>query len=894
MSFRAAPWGRPSLPGGRHPARPHGPFGGMNAWRNSILKNSWRFGGTPINFGLPSALFRCMASSTSGGGTFSRPTSTDEGPMPIYSWPDKQRPRVCILGGGFGGLYTALRLESLVWPNDKKPQVMLVDQSDRFVFKPMLYELLSGVDVWEIAPSFMELLKNTSVQFVKDSVKLLRPSDHFRRESGGSCTGGVVHLESGTVVEYDWLVLALGAEAKIDVVPGSAEYAIPFTTLDDALKVESQLKMLERRRFGRSIPDIQVAIVGLGYSGVELAATISERLKNTGTVQAINVQTTICPSAPPGNRDAALKVLESRNIQLFLGYFVKCIREASASEDSVTTDTDAKEVNGDHKKLLLELQPAQRGLQSQVLEADMVLWTVGSTSQIPRLQPPDAPYVIPLNGRGQVETEETLQVKGHPRTFAIGDSAALRDPSGKLLPATAQVAFQQADFAGWNLWAAINDRPLLPFRFQNLGEMMTLGRSDAAITASFIEGLTLEGPIGHAARKIVYCLRMPTDEHRVKVGISWLTKTAVDSLASLQNASPAPFAVGGQLISSRSRHHQPLAARHGSRHRGRLRLPTLPLPVQERPHLPPRRRGHGARRRRPRHRRRLPGHPRRRRQGARVPPARRRRVDREAAGCCVLPWWRVRHRLARQAWHPRLPQRPRGSVRRDWGVRVLPPRAGEPAPGGVRGRVGGCAVGGHPRGRRRPVAARPRRSVPLLPRRVQRRRQHRPQHGRPLRRRRRRAPGRRDPPRPRGGPPLLHRQGGRGRRDGVRPRGPRVLRPDMALRVPGDVRAGRPAREPVRRRRGARRRRRDPVRARAGVRGREGLLPQGAGAVVPPGAQGERLWRRAGAVRVQGRRPRVPLRHARLRPGRRAAGDQRCIHQEMKLAAGGDSDLKTV
>ena len=60
------------------------------------------------------------------------------------------------------------------------------------------------VDVWEIAPYFTELLKNTSVQFVKDSVKLLRPSDHLRREPGVSCTGGIVHLESGTVVEYDW------------------------------------------------------------------------------------------------------------------------------------------------------------------------------------------------------------------------------------------------------------------------------------------------------------------------------------------------------------------------------------------------------------------------------------------------------------------------------------------------------------------------------------------------------------------------------------------------------------------------------------------------------------------------------------------------------------------
>ncbi|GJN29301.1 hypothetical protein PR202_gb17518 [Eleusine coracana subsp. coracana] len=452
-----------------------------------------------------------------------------------------RRPRVCILGGGFGGLYTALRLESLEWPSDRKPQVVLVDQSDRFVFKPMLYELLSGeVDVWEIAPSFTELLRNTSIQFVRDSVKLLRPSDHFRREPGESCTGGIVHLESGTVIEYDWLVLALGAEAKIDVVPGSVEYALPFTTLEDALRVESKLKMLERKRFGKNAPPIEVAIVGLGYSGVELAATISERLKKTGTVKAINVQTTICPTAPPGNRDAALKVLESRNIQLFLGYLVSCIREASTSNDSSSTVTDL-EIDSDHKKLILDLQPAERGRQGQILEADFVLWTVGSTSQIPWLQPPDALYVIPLNGRGQVETEETLQVKGHPRTFAIGDSAALRDPSGKLLPATAQVAFQQADFAGWNLWAAINDRPLLPFRFQNLGEMMTLGRNDAAITASFIEGLTLEGPLGHAARKLVYCLRMPTDEHRVKVGISWFTKTVIDSLASVQNAVANSF-----------------------------------------------------------------------------------------------------------------------------------------------------------------------------------------------------------------------------------------------------------------------------------------------------------------------------------------------------------------
>ncbi|CAL5432917.1 unnamed protein product [Camellia sinensis] len=73
------------------------------------------------------------------------------------------------------------------------------------------------------------------------------------------------------------------------------------------------------------------------------------------------------------------------------------------------------------------------------------------------------------------------------------------------------------------------------FRFQNLGEMMTLGRNDAAISPSFLEGLTLEGPIGHTVRKIAYLARLPTDEHRLKVGISWFVKSAVDSVTTLQS-----------------------------------------------------------------------------------------------------------------------------------------------------------------------------------------------------------------------------------------------------------------------------------------------------------------------------------------------------------------------
>lgn len=85
------------------------------------------------------------------------------------------------------------------------------------------------------------------------------------------------------------------------------------------------------------------------------------------------------------------------------------------------------------------MQSVERRSLNQVLHADLVLWTVGSKPLLPQLESCDRPRDLPLNSRGQAETDETLRVKGHPRIFALGDSSALRDKSGKLLPATAQV-----------------------------------------------------------------------------------------------------------------------------------------------------------------------------------------------------------------------------------------------------------------------------------------------------------------------------------------------------------------------------------------------------------------------------------------------------------------------
>lgn len=126
-----------------------------------------------------------------------------------------------------------------------------------------------------------------------------------------------------------------------------------------------------------------------------------------------------------------------------MGYFVRCIKKDVGPSPELTNDEavhDTVEAHN-HERLILELQPAERGIDSQVIEVDLVLWTVGSKPLLPQLEASDKPIDLPLNGRGQAETDETLRVKGHPRIFAVGDSSAVRDKQGKLLPGTAQVLF---------------------------------------------------------------------------------------------------------------------------------------------------------------------------------------------------------------------------------------------------------------------------------------------------------------------------------------------------------------------------------------------------------------------------------------------------------------------
>ncbi len=393
----------------------------------------------------------------------------------------QQPARICILGGGFGGLYTALRLSQLPWEAKQKPEIVLVDQSDRFVFSPLLYELLTGeLQTWEIAPPFEEILQNSGVRFCQGVVSEI-DIDNQR-----------IHLQNGPEIPYDQLVLALGGETPLDIVPGGTSYAYPFRSIADVYRLEERLRVLEESDSDK----IRVAIVGAGYSGVELACKLADRLKEKGRFRLIEQSDQILRTSPEFNRESASEALEARGVFIDLETKVESI-----GQDSISLE---------YKN------------QVDTIPVDVVIWTVGT-----RVTPIVRSLPLKQNQRGQITTKPTLQVLDHPEIFALGDLVDCHDAEGKQVPANAQAAFQQADYVAWNIWATLTNRPLLPFRYQYLGEMMTLGLDNATLAGL---GIKLNGPLAYIARRLAYLYRLPTLDHQLKVGFNWLVRPIIDTL----------------------------------------------------------------------------------------------------------------------------------------------------------------------------------------------------------------------------------------------------------------------------------------------------------------------------------------------------------------------------
>ncbi len=388
--------------------------------------------------------------------------------------------RIVILGGGFGGLYTALNLCQFPWTEANRPEIILLNDERHFLFSPLLYELITGeMQSWEIAPPYEELLADTPVRFQQAQVRGVDLAQRWVDVGGERITG-------------DYLVLAVGGETQRPAIPGLKEYAYEFRTLADAERLRERLRLT-----GTGV--VRVAVVGAGPSGIELACKLADQLGNRGRVRLVDRGSEILKTFSPFARETAQNALEQRGIWLNLA--------------TTVTEITANSITLNYKD------------QLDVLPVDLVVWTAGT--RIPQWVR-DLP--AQQDDQGRLVVRPTLQLPDYPQVLALGDVAACVDDQGQAIPRTAQAAFQQADYAAWNLWALTSGRSLLPFKYFHLGEMLTLGTEDAALSGL---GMQLQGPLAYIARRLVYLWRLPTLKHRLQVGWHWMMTPWLDWVTSV-------------------------------------------------------------------------------------------------------------------------------------------------------------------------------------------------------------------------------------------------------------------------------------------------------------------------------------------------------------------------
>lgn len=390
--------------------------------------------------------------------------------------------RILIVGGGFGGLFTALDLVGA-------GEVTLVNDQDHFLFKPMLYEYLSGeVEAWHIAPDCRELL-DEKVRFVRGSVTQIDFDAKTVTVDGRADS-----------LPYDVLVLAPGATTNYAGVTGAEKFALPFRALNDANRL--------RRRMTEALDHVQpdaapqdtrsaltFAVVGGGASGVELATKMADLLRDAVKRRALRGEPRV------------LIVEMADRLVPGMGEELRSFVENALHEARIEVHTGTRVVQVTENGITLE-----HNQQLTELAAAAVVWVAGV-----RMSPLAESLQVEKDRRGLMLVERTLQLRGHPNVFALGDVAFYPDVV-PTLAGTAQLANQESGLCARNVRAFIEGRQLKSKHFVELGEAVSLGTEHAAVLSA---GKVIGGPLARQARFAMYTARLPTWHHRLKVGASW-------------------------------------------------------------------------------------------------------------------------------------------------------------------------------------------------------------------------------------------------------------------------------------------------------------------------------------------------------------------------------------
>ncbi len=361
------------------------------------------------------------------------------------------RPKVVILGAGFGGLTAARALDSIA-------HVTLVDRHNFQTFLPLLYQVsTAGLAADHVAYPIRGALRKTKVKFRMGSPISV---DHKNK---------TVKLDSSEVLDFDYLIVALGSATNDFGIKGVADNALGMKTVNEALNIRSEImrRFEDLCRF-EDDTKFSIAVIGGGPTGVEMAGAIAE-LKR-GPLHS-------------DNKDAA------KNIDVYLVEAGSRLLPALSPKLSERTKKDLEKLG---VKVLTnhavkEVKPRQiLFADGNKIPSEVTVWAAGVQGE-----PAMAKLSIP-HANGRISVDQSLQVTNYPYVFAIGDIAGAKGSDGRFLPMVAPVAMQQARFVAKQIQRLQNNEPLKEFSYVDKGSMATIGRHKAVVE---VKGIRIGGAV---------------------------------------------------------------------------------------------------------------------------------------------------------------------------------------------------------------------------------------------------------------------------------------------------------------------------------------------------------------------------------------------------------------
>ena len=394
------------------------------------------------------------------------------------------RPRVVVVGAGFGGLETVRALAKA--PVD----VTLVDRRNVHLFQPLLYQVataaLSPGDIaWPIRSIFARQENVTTLMMDVTAI-----DTSARTVSGGT-----------TILDYDYLVLATGATHAYFGHDDWARFALGLKSIDDALTLRGRmLSAFERAELAQTLADrrreLTVVVVGGGTTGVEMAGAIAELAHKTlasefrridpaqTRIVLVEAGARVLAAFPEALASVAARSLSAIGVEVRTGVAV--------------TDCDANGVVAGGERI----------------PAATVVWAAGVQAS------PAAGWLGADHDRaGRVKVAPDLSVPGHSGVFVIGDTATIADADGHLIPGVAPAAKQMGTYVGKRITAETKGRGAPgPFAYKNQGDLATIGRKSAIVS---LRRLHLTGFIGWVFWCFVHILFLVGFRSRVAVAFDW-------------------------------------------------------------------------------------------------------------------------------------------------------------------------------------------------------------------------------------------------------------------------------------------------------------------------------------------------------------------------------------